>query len=205
MHMTDELPQSDSLYTYAERYRKKVWSSRGARFVANRRLHRKNHASQLVLSFFSLMVIAAGVGLLILPSEQKILANLVSVVSIDASVFILVLSNLEFAKNYAVQADRMLKGAQALSPLLDEIEKTITCKAITQEVMDSYIRQYNQIISEFEANHEEIDYQYFQTQNPKQFHLAGWHYWIKRLDIKAHYFFYIWGHYCPVDFKFISL
>ena len=165
----------------------KIWASRGSRFVANRRLHRKNHASQLVLSFFSLMVIAAGVGSLVLPSESKTLANLVNVISIDASVFILVLSNLEFAKNYAVEADRMLKGAQALSPLHDEIEFSIRCKTLTHEKISSYIHQYNEIISEFEVNHEDIDYLYFQSMHTRKFHLAGWNL-AKRLAVKVRYF-----------------
>lgn len=185
---------SDLLYAYAERYLMKVWASRGSRFVASRRLHKKNYACQLVLSFFSLTVIGAGVGLLVLPPDYKMLSNLISVLSIDASVFILVLSNLEFAKNYGVEADRMLKGAQALSPLYDEIERSIRCKLITQQKIDSFIQQYNHIINEFEVNHEDIDYLYFQTMHPRRFHLTGWH-WFRRIKIKIGFFGYIWGLY----------
>ena len=191
LRVTDKQPQTDHMYTYAERYRQKIWSCRGARFVASRRLYSKNYASQLVLSFFSLMVIATGIALLVLPSDYKTLAKFFSVLSIDASVFILVLSNLEFAKNYAVHADRMFKGAQALSPLHDEIEKSIYCKTLTQDNIVSYIKEYNKILNEFEVNHEEIDYLYFQATNPDHFHLTKG----KRLYLKIRLFSYIWSLY----------
>lgn len=192
--MSEKSEISDPLMECAKRYLTKVLASRGSRFVANRRLRRKNHACQLVLSFFSLMVIAAGVGLLILPPDYKRFADFISVLSIDASVFILVLSNLEFAKNYAVEADRMLKGAQALSPLCDEMDKSIRCSTITSEAVDSFIKRYNDILNEFEVNHEEIDYLYFQSMHPRQFHLLGWH-WMTRLIYRVRFFFNIWGVY----------
>jgi len=149
----------------------------------------------MVLSLFAVAVIAAGVWLLIIPSEQKRLADFISVLAIDASVFILVLSNLEFSKNYAVTADRMLKGAQALSPLHDELEMAIRCGKITPEVMQDVIKRYNEIINEFEVQHEDIDFIYFQSMHPHKFHLTGIQGMLKRLDYRIRYLLYIWGLY----------
>ncbi len=98
----------------------------------------------MVLSFFAVAVIIAGIWLLTIPPEQKRLADFINFLAIDASVFILVLSNLEYSKNYAVTADRMLKGAQALSPLHDELKMAIRYETITSEFMQGVIGRYNE-------------------------------------------------------------
>jgi hypothetical protein len=163
--------------------------------VAHRRLHSKAHASQLVLSFLAVAVIGASVGLLLLPPEQKKLSDFINVMSICASIIILVLGNLEYSKNYQVLADRMQKGAQALSPLHDELEFHIKTESLDAELLKGVIDSYNGIINEFEVQHEDIDYVYFQSMHATRFSLTGWQGRLKRWDYRIRYFLYIWGIY----------
>lgn len=189
----------DPTQKHAERYLKKIWISKGCRFIAHRRLKARNHASQLVVSFFSVAVIAASVAILIVSPEQKKLSDLVTVLAINASVFILVLSNLEFAKNYSVDAERMLRGAQVLSKIHDELELSIKTTFINQEELEKFVNRYNRVLLDFEANHEDIDYLYFQAIHPKHFDREH----IGRLTRKIRtiqYYWHIWGLYVVLIF-----
>lgn len=126
-----------------------MWVSKGCRFIAHRRLRERNHASQLVISLFSIGVIAASISLLVVSPDSKKLSDFISILAINASIFILVLSNLEFAKNYSVEAERMLRGAQLLSKMHDDLELNINQGSIAKETLALIIEHYNQVLMDF--------------------------------------------------------
>ncbi len=94
----------------------------------------------------------------------------------------------------------MLKGAQALSPLHDDLELTIKTQTLDLEQLHEFVARYNGIINEFEVQHEDIDYIYFQSMHPARFHLTGFQGTIKRGDYRIRYFLYIWGLYIACMF-----
>jgi hypothetical protein len=183
--------------SYYSEFLSKLWVTKGCRFEANRRLDRKNHASQLTISTLSVYVIAGSLVTLVSPAGalQQSTLNAINLMLVITSIFILVLSNIEAGKNYALRAHVMLKCAQQLSELYNDIEFSIQTRSISPDSFGRQLKLYDRIISDFSDNHDDIDYLNYQVSHWKHFKISGASGYILTFRRRLQRFMNVWGYY----------
>lgn len=151
-----------------------MWTTKGARFKAHRRLTRLAAASNLTIAMLSVYAIAISVLQLTLAgSLDETVNRLLTGGIITASAFIIVLTLYENSKNHLIIADRMHRCALDLLELYNEFDATIRIAPQAVNLLD-YSRRYNAILSKYPENHDLLDYLSFRCDNPKDFELKGW-------------------------------
>lgn len=156
------VPEESSLDHGLKRLLEKIWTTKGARFNAHRRLLGKHSASQFALAVLSIYAIAASVSTLVLPEEKyPRLLPAMSAGTIVASVFILVQSLLESAKNYQLRAYQMLRCGDKLSELYNLLSAQRDLGVVNEEVYIAATERYSQILADYSENHGDIDYLLF--------------------------------------------
>lgn len=156
-----QIPQLN-LQRAATEFLEQIRITKGSRFNAHRRLLGKHTASQFALAVLSIYTIAASIATLVLP--QKDYPNLLPAMSagtIVASVFVLVQSLLESAKNYQLRSHLMFKCGEKLSSLYNECKATINIGGFSDAAYLSLVERYDEILSDYSENHSETDYHLF--------------------------------------------
>lgn len=174
--------------------KKTLWTTKGVRFESNRRLTKKNEVSLFSISILSIYTIGMSLMQISSMSNLSSVKNL-SIATIIASVFIIVLSNLEASKNYCTRAERALKCGQEVSEIYIQLMNHKAAGTATPEVLSAAMRHYNRILKDFSDNHSNVDYLYFAATHPYKFN-NKWY------SILWHKFLYYWDIY---GFPFILL
>jgi hypothetical protein len=204
------IPDEDTQKYYAQ-FLSKIWVTKGCRFAANTRLSGKSLASQITISVLSVYVIAGSLVTLVSPAGALTQAaiNAINLIFVVTSIFILVLSNIEAGKNYALRAHVMLKCAQKVAELYNDIEFLIRTKQMTTVAFNERVKLYDKIIADFSDNHDDIDFLCFQVDHWKHFSLSGFKAYRRTITRRALSFLGIWGYYFamllppPILFYFV--
>jgi hypothetical protein len=168
---------NNDLNTYAALLDNRIWKTKGSRFNAARRLNNKYQFSLNSISILSVYGIAIPMiqGIVKNPQCQKI-NDIYNAISLILSIFTLVISLLEGAKNYQLRAEKLHKNAVAISSLYRDLEhlkiSNLGDADFLQKLKDISIR-YEELIKECSENHETEDYTLFMAQNRKDFKI-GW-------------------------------
>lgn len=177
------------LNSYIDSLKFRLWKTKGSRFNACRRLRRKQQISIFSISVLSVYGISIPVIQTVLDTDAcPETNNLYTVISLTLSVFILVLSLLEGANNYASKSEKMHVNAMKISSLYSELEILLVRSsdpAVLSEKVDSIQHRYSEVIEECPDNHELEDYLEFQIQHRKEFNLSA----LKCCWIRVKYFF----------------
>lgn len=167
-----------SLKERAIKFRKEVWTTRGARFAAHRRLKRMNRWSLSSISISSLYVLAISIYLIsfnVNPEHETVLMT----VSIISSIGILVLSVMEYGRNYLLKSERLLQSGRDLLRILHKLDIYIdhdTSEYDLSNLMD----EYNDVLKTHTENHERYDYKLFQSSRLDEFNVSlFWRVWYK--------------------------
>ncbi|HEY9800483.1 MAG TPA: SLATT domain-containing protein [Leptolyngbyaceae cyanobacterium] len=162
--------------TYAASLSSRMWKTKGSRFNAARRLNNKYQFSLFSISVVSIYGIA-------IPLIQGIVKNsrcqeindIYNAISLLLSVFTLVISLLEGARNYQLKAEKLYNNAVKISSLERELEYLIISKLndadFVQKLGDISSR-YEKLIQDCPENHESEDYTLFRLQNRKEFSIS---------------------------------
>ena len=181
---------------YFFEFRKRLWVTKGCRFGANRRLSLKHQISTFTLSLLSVYVIAVSLfGLVFAADFENAIITTINLSAVVVSLFILTLSNVESGKGYQLKAAMLLKSAQKISELYNELEFQNCTEQISNESLYKLNSEYDKIISDIPENHDEVDFLYFKTLHKKDFGLNGFGNIAAVLNIKAKYYFDICGFY----------
>jgi len=179
-----------------EKFKTDVWKTAGARFNAYRRLRKKQNASIFCISFLSLFNIAIAM-FEIIPKEYNNNA------SILFSVFIIMVSLLEFSKGYGTKAERMHVNAMQLTDFNKSLELETQ---LTQDLLD----KYQHIKNSCAENHESYDVELFQLQHRGDFYKedTGFQFWNRKWGCKLNSLFHTYIIYgfliaCTVGLFFI--
>ena len=105
------------------------------------------------------------------------------------------MSNIEAGKNYALRAHVMLKCAQQIAELYNEIEFLIKTNGVTPEIFKDRLKRYDKIISDFSDNHDDIDFLSFQVDHWKHFKLSGFSAYFKTFRRRLQRWLSTWGYY----------
>ena len=166
--------RSDAETKYFLGFKRSLWITKGARFEANRRLTRKNEISLFTISLLSIYVMAAT----LVPVLSKDLIpdkfNIIPLATMVTSIFILVLSHMEAAKNYSARAERMLRCAQKIAEIYNEFQFQMKTTIITTDSFKKLKDDYDKIILDYSENHANVDYFYFLATHRQDFGLEDW-------------------------------
>jgi hypothetical protein len=172
----------DPVAAYIRSLLRQLWITKGTRFEANRRLERQHAASHLAISTLSVYVICAALLELLVKSApmgghtgSAVIAHggalhfLFPLATIAAPIFILVLEKHTAGKHYLVKADRMERSALKIQELHSELRFAAASGTATTELLNRIREDYEAVMQDFTANHDNIDYLYFQTLQPDKF------------------------------------
>lgn len=140
----------------------KMHLTKGARFQAARRHKKRSIASTWAVTALSMYVFSATSYLAVYDVSQKPeLENLLLLMTIVMSAFIIAFSILEQGKKHDLKAELFLKCAQEIGELRDKIEFDILVHDLDEMEARNYLEQYNEIVNDFSENHSETDYRTF--------------------------------------------
>ncbi|SNB23876.1 conserved membrane hypothetical protein [Flavobacterium psychrophilum] len=176
--------------TFLEELNYKIWSTKGSRFNANKRLLEISKLSNLCNSILSVYLIAIGLlSVYNIYNEKLYNENLIAYSITCLSILLLVFGQIENAKEYGMKAKEYHNCGLELSKLYNELRifKTLNESCTTQDkrlftlkISDDYQR-----ILEKHQNHEPIDNELFKSKTAKYHELS----WFDVVKIKIEYYF----------------
>jgi hypothetical protein len=150
---------------------RKMWQTKSARFNAHTRLLRRHRFSIAATSILSCYLV--GISLYQLAFESAISATgirLLSVTNIVVSVFLIMITLLENARNYGNEGERMRENALAISKIYNEFQALTVAEA--DQLRDKYAAAYSDLMIEAKLNHSDIDHNLFRIPNAKELKIA---------------------------------
>ena len=181
--------------SFLEELNYKIWSTKGARFEADKRLTIISKMSNISLSILSAYLIISGlISVYNINSEMSF--DIINYVVTALSIILLVLSAHENAQQYNLRAKEFHNCGLELSKLYDKLRifKTLNEKAGSYEKRNFAIqlsKEYQHILSKYE-NHLSIDYENFKITHTEYFNEITANY--VRL-VKRRNWFYRYGWY----------
>ena len=173
------------------RLAKKVWTTKGARFNAQRRLEAERRGSMHTLAVLSIYVIVLQCWLAF-DADASGGANgwVWPVLMIGMAVTILVLGLMEENRRHGVEADRLGRSGMDLNRLSDEI----AADAVSGEErtwLERRTEEYHDILGRTSENHEKIDYDLVRAQSRDDYDMGWW----EGMTIRARYWWRIYKWY----------
>lgn len=161
--------------TFLEELDHKLWSTKGARFHANKRLLEINDLSASSLSFLSAYLIILGLLSVYQITKQPIISDRsIAFGSTALSILLLVFSQSEAAKDYKVKAHQFHDCALKIAELYNELKifKTLAAPTIEETIKfcDDISRRYQSVLDKY-SNHESIDFLVFKSDNQEYYEL----------------------------------
>lgn len=176
--------------TFLEELNYKIWSTKGSRFNANKRLLQVSKLSNLCNSMLSVYLIAIGLlSVYNIYNEKLYNENLIAYSITCLSILLLVFGQIENAKEYSLKAKEYHNCGLELSGLYNELRifKTL----IENPSLDDKLRftqkisnEYQRILEKFE-NHEPIDNDLFISKTAKYHKIRL----LEVIKIKMEYYF----------------
>lgn len=167
-----------------------VYKTMVARFTAYRRMKRNRNASKVAESFFSASIIA--ISLIALQNHEERLSDLISIVTIILSTFLLVMSLLFSGLDYEKRMDNYHDCGNELDKLYRDMKLILSygeefssdeMKAKTEDFQAKYF----DILHKYNLNHTSFDYEYTAVMLDEQKDF------VSRLVMKFRY--YVWDMY----------
>ena len=140
---------------------RKMWKTKSARFNAQARLMNRHWTSTVATSALACYLIAGSILQLTITSAAtgdtgKIITSAILI----TSVFLLMITLTESARNYALESERMHKSALAISELYNRFQALDLSEA--DEMRGSFNDQYSEVLKAVDVNHKDIDFLRFQ-------------------------------------------
>lgn len=173
--------ESKSIFTGSKQYLEKsfleelnykIWSTKGARFEADKRLSIISKMSNISLSILSAYLIIAGL-ISVYNLHSSIKLDLINYVVTALSIILLVLSQYENSQNYNLRAKDFHNCGLELASLYNKLRmfKTMNENSNEHEKRNfaiSLSEEYQRILSKYE-NHTSIDYSNFKISHKEYF------------------------------------
>ncbi|WP_276381573.1 SLATT domain-containing protein [Flavobacterium sp. H4147] len=173
----------------------KLWSTKGARFLASRRTETLHRLSGQCVGYLSAyLIIVSLVNVYHLKFWMfELTDNQVNFASMAFSVLILLFSQLESSENFILKSDRYHNCALDISELYNRLRYTKTYENNNPDKKDILYKisdEYDKILKRNE-NHKQIDYLKFQLLKPDYFELNS----IDKIIINLNYYWKIYFKY----------
>lgn len=160
--MTDVLVPAQSHPSRAtDHLLRKMWKTKSARFNAQARLMNRHWLSVVATSALACYLIAASILQLTIPAAATgDMGKIVTSAVLIMSVFLLMITLTESARNYASEADRMHKSALEIAELYNRFQALDLVAA--DQARGAFNDQYSAVLKGTEVNHKDIDFLRFQ-------------------------------------------
>jgi hypothetical protein len=183
--------------TFLEELNYKIWTTKGSRFNANKRLLRVSKLSNLANSMLSVYLIAIGLlSVYNIYNNGFMTQNVLPYLMTCISILLLLLTQIENSKNYQLKAKEFHTCGIELSKIYNKLRvfKTLKEDSSKKEKENFAIEistEYEAILEKYE-NHDPIDFDLFKTRNAGYFELNKIEcYWIKlRFYFKSQFGFH---------------
>jgi hypothetical protein len=166
----------------------RIWRTKGARFNAYRRLEKKNSALTFITSFSSIHLLAIAIlqlsSLVPLSADQSKLLNFIS---ITISIIILAYSLFEGGKEHGLKSERHHLCGIELDRCYSRLQHITD--GSTSELI-KLANEYNDVTEKYLLNHDSVDDEFFQLQNPNDFENMKSNDFLKKLTVKFLYSYY---------------
>jgi hypothetical protein len=177
------------------RWYKKLWETKGSRFIASKRYERIDRFSSITIYIVTAYILCVNL-LILIPNRPKSLSNdNLSFFSICASIIILVISIYIPSRKYNDIAIKFHSCARDINVLYD---KVCLWKVNVQNIKESdilqLIKDYNDILKTYEINHSKLDYLIFKCENSSEYfikHIFWYKIKIYILNFINYYFIYV--------------
>ena len=166
----------------------KLWTTKGSRFVASKRLKTINKLSSYSIGFLSAYVIIINlISVFRVNTVVTFTADELAFITTGLSIVILVFSQLETANDFRLRAEKFHDCRLEISELYNQLRYLKTNVPDIKE-RDKGINElsinYGKILKRYE-NHEPIDFDYFKTSKNDYFELK----WYDIVWINIRYYF----------------
>lgn len=153
----------------------KLWFTKGARFSASERNKKQNDLSTKTVGYLSAYLIIINlVNIYDVPYLEKLPTNELGFWTSALSILILLYSQFESAKNYAIRGEKFHQCSLEIAELYNELRMVKTSTLITREQEEKSIseisKKYDIILKQHE-NHSNIDGKEFKTYKSEYFEL----------------------------------
>ncbi|MGN7614428.1 SLATT domain-containing protein [Magnetococcales bacterium HHB-1] len=135
---------------------RKMWQTKGVRYLARERLLKMNQRSAQAIASMSVSILV--ISLLLLCNLVPKYSNILELFTVFLSISILVLSLLEHAEKYELRAFEMYRCANEIGELYDELSQT---GQDDEEKVNGLRKRYWSVIKAYPENHSMLDYQLF--------------------------------------------
>lgn len=153
----------------------KMWKTKGSRFNAHARLRARHWASILATSLLSMYLAALSLCQLtfadaLSPVENKIL----SIGGVVVSIFLIIITLVETAKNYLGDAEKMHLSALSISELYNRFQALTVDEADAQR--SKFNDGYSDALKAIPVDHKDIDYKRFMIRSSQDLNITGLRY-----------------------------
>ncbi len=176
---TKKSPRDYLNKTFLEELNYKIWSTKGSRFNANKRLLNIADLSNLCTSMLSVYLIAVGLlSVYNIYTPISIDENLIAYSITCLSILLLVFGQIENAKDFSTKSKQFHNCGLELSSLYNDVRifKTLTDSPTLKDkkkFAEKISGKYERILERHE-NHEPIDHNMFKVSNAEYFDLSTW-------------------------------
>lgn len=158
--------------SFLEELNYKIWSTKGARFEADKRLTTISKVSNISMAILSAYLIIAGLFSVYI-SNTNINSQLISYIITALSIILLVLSQFENNQNYKLRANNYHNCGLELSILYNKLRifKTLKKNPSDEDIetfANTLAKEYQDILAKYE-NHHPLDYANFKLGHPEYF------------------------------------
>ncbi|HEY0970180.1 MAG TPA: SLATT domain-containing protein [Gemmatimonadales bacterium] len=153
----------------------RIWTTRGARFNAHRRLRSHTVWSHWALACLAvyLTVLTWAMTMPVFRVSSEMQAK-ISVVVSALSLLMVVVSLMESGQNHAVRAERLHSSAVDLGGLGSRVDAARERAGdVVSPELEELARDFHGMIKSCQENHDEIDYELFRAKNRTDFGI-GW-------------------------------
>lgn len=154
-----------------DRWYKKLWETKGSRFIAAKRYDRIDRYSTITIPIISAYLLCVNL-IVLLPNRPNVLSNdNLNFFSICASIILLVVSLHIPSRKYNDISHKFHSCAREINILYDRV-----CywrndfENITSEQILKLIDDYNQILQNYDVNHSKLDYHIFKIENHSEYY-----------------------------------
>ena len=160
----------------------KLWTTKGARFLASERNKNLNTLSSQTIGYLSAYLIIINlITVYKLPFLKDLTLDQLGFTTTALSILILIFSQFESAKNHSIKSEKFHQCGLEIAELYNELRMVKTFKSINdpEKRINEISDKYDIILKKYE-NHSPIDFLYFTTTKPKYFEINWFEVkWIK--------------------------
>jgi len=147
----------------------KLWTTKGARFVAAKRLEKMDSHSRVALTFVTTYLIILSIVPAFLNQFLTVPEALIGLLAAAFSILILVYSLIESSRDFKFRGHLMHECALSVAEQYNRLRQAKELEKATRAKTISEVTREYELILKGAENHDPLDFRIFQTQNSDYF------------------------------------